>query len=363
MKNPYQFARTITASKVRRTRRTSTNHNGNKSRGNGWSAADLAAEAERQSGHCGHVAKPQRPKRIYGCKPSEAAKKAEEWGAQARDAGGRRWAKNCPIMAGEVYSCPRSKIDIWPDLRDSIVADLKTRHGKRLLSVVEHLDEAHPHIHAYLVPKLGEPFGVVHDGYKEKTEATALAKIGELPIFDTPPGKKLRGAGYTISHFYREAMSAWQVGIFHRVYEKFGFDRLGPARKRRNADEQKVHMMFEIAGAKVNEAETLLADAREIHRTETLAATEAKAKLIDENTTAKAEFAASARMIVDWKNTHSGRQLEQLTVAKVEAVDLREQLTVAKGKAAELREQLAKALGKDSLLGDENSEHKTRSQP
>ena len=50
---------------------------------------------------------------------------------------------------------------------------LKTKYGDNLKSVVEHTDEAYPHLHFYVVPKLGDRFDSVHDGYRAANEAKA----------------------------------------------------------------------------------------------------------------------------------------------------------------------------------------------
>lgn len=122
-------------------------------------------------------------------------------------------------------------------MRDAFIADLKQQYGDRLVSVIEHQDEAHPHVHFYVVPKSGDDFDAVHPGYKARRESRAAAKAGKLELTPTPKGKKKRKAGYAIGAAFRTAMQHWQIGIFERVCKQFGFERLGPVRKRLDRDE------------------------------------------------------------------------------------------------------------------------------
>ena len=55
---------------------------------------------------------------------------------------------------------PAEQAKDWPRFREATVAWLKQQYGERLRSVVEHTDEAHPHLHFYAVPLPGERFEV-----------------------------------------------------------------------------------------------------------------------------------------------------------------------------------------------------------
>lgn len=208
-------------------------------RSGGWSAKDLANEAERKLGACPHVPNPQSPAIIYGCSVSAAVERAEAWAAQATTSAGGKYRKNQPCMAAGVFSCPREREDVWPDLRSRFVADLVHQHADRLLSVIEHNDEAHPHVHFYIVPRDGESFGVVHPGYAARSLFRSAARTGRLDVTPTPPGKKPRGAQYAVGAAFRSAMTNWQDGIYERVCRDFGFERLGPRRQRVSRDVKK----------------------------------------------------------------------------------------------------------------------------
>jgi len=182
-----------------------------------WSAKDLADLAERVPHACKHVVNPQPPKLLHGVMPSEAVQEATEWGNQATQGGAKRHAKLSsisPIIASGIVSLPASMLDQWPAYRDEVVEALCERYGERVRSVVEHLDQDNPHLQFFLVPKAGENFGAVHEGYKARREARLNG-----------PGAKARAA-------YQDAMREWQDWLFLRVSTRFGLERLGPQRKR-----------------------------------------------------------------------------------------------------------------------------------
>jgi hypothetical protein len=236
----FQFIHLSWAGIGRTSRRSSTSIAGMSHRSGGWSVADLVAEADRELGACAHVANPQAPIVLHGCSVRDLVPLAQFWAAEARTISGGKYRKNQPCLAAGVFSCPREKQDIWPEMRDAFIEDLRTQHGDRLKSVVEHIDEAHPHVHFYLVPKLGEDFGRVHPGYRQRQAARSAAKQGSLDLIPTPSGKKPRGIGYAVGAAFRNAMREWQDGISERVCKRFGLERLGPRRKRQTRYEHKL---------------------------------------------------------------------------------------------------------------------------
>lgn len=189
--------------------------NGTQSVSRKWSAREIAAEAERDIGACRHVAEPQPPVLLYGCSPSEAVDRAEAWAAKAIDAKGRKLRKDGLCLAAGVISLPSEMKDDWPRFREASLKWLKKQYGERLLCVIEHTDEAHPHLHFYAVPLDGERFEVLHKG-----RAAAAKKAAE------GAKKGLQNAAY------RQAMREWQDEFSNAVALDFGLARLGPKRRR-----------------------------------------------------------------------------------------------------------------------------------
>jgi hypothetical protein len=179
-----------------------------------WSIRDVAAEAERKREHCMHVEQPQEPIRVFGCSPSEAVKQAEAWGAQAKDAKGRKLRSDAPVLLAGVLSYPRQGEE-WPEFKEKALAWLKSEYGDNLVSVIEHQDEQHPHIHFYAVPKPGQSFNNLHQGRAAAAEAK---RKGETKAAQ--------------QYAHNNAMRDWQDRLYQAVGREFGLARLGPKRQR-----------------------------------------------------------------------------------------------------------------------------------
>lgn len=179
------------------------------------SASECAAEAMRQDGACPHVAAPKPPTLLYGCTPAEAAEQAEAWAAQAKDSRGNAYRATSPALLAGVVSMERGDDATWDAYKVAVVERLQEMYGDRLLSVVEHTDEAHPHLHFYAVPLPGEKFEVLHPGRAAAAEAAAQGlKKGDQ------------------NRAYCAAMRTWQDELHRSVACKFGQTRLGPKRQR-----------------------------------------------------------------------------------------------------------------------------------
>lgn len=190
---------------------TKTGKGGKKFRSAKSSAADIAKEAEREAEYCQHVQAPQPPEILHGMKPSEAVALASAWADGELDARGHKLRKDALCLLAGVVSVAEHDADLWPEQRKRTVDWLKKKYGERLLSIVEHTDEAHPHLHFYCAPKAGERFETLHDGYKA---AAAIKAAG-----------KLKGAQNTA---YREAMRNLQDTFYLDVASKVGLTRIGP---------------------------------------------------------------------------------------------------------------------------------------
>ncbi|WP_429034007.1 plasmid recombination protein [Aeromonas veronii] len=184
----------------------------------GKKANEIAKEAERHPDHVRHLTErgiePQKPIQVFGCTPSEAVEKAEAWGDQARDAKGRKRRIDAPVLLAGVISYPRHGEE-WPQFKAAAVEWLKREYGENLVSIVEHQDEQHPHMHFYAVPRPGQAFDSLHEG----RAASAKAK------------REGQGKGdQRIAH--NNAMRAWQDRFHEAVGKRFGLARLGPKRQR-----------------------------------------------------------------------------------------------------------------------------------
>lgn len=185
-----------------------------------WSIHDIAAEAERDPGACHHVMEPMPPSVLYGCSAREAAKQAEGWATDAKDSQGRALRTDGLCLLAGVASMPAERIHEWEAFKTDAVKYLKHKYGKRLKSVIEHIDEEHPHMHFYVVPEPGERFDLIHDGRKAAEQ-----------LKTSPKGQQNRA--------YKEAMRAFQDDFSEKVASLHGLARIGPARRRLTRSEWK----------------------------------------------------------------------------------------------------------------------------
>ena len=108
---------------------------------------------------------------------------AHDWADGSKDAKGRKLRADGLALAAGVVSLPAEQRQDWPRFREATVAWLREQYGERLRSVVEHTDEAHPHLHFYAVPLPGERFEVLHPG---RQAASEKARQGARRAHRTP---------------------------------------------------------------------------------------------------------------------------------------------------------------------------------
>lgn len=160
--------------------------------------------------------------------PSEAARIAEERAAGAVDATGRKFRKDGLCMLAGVASFPRTMDECRSDpavmsayqaWRSDTVAWAKSEYGDSLLSVVEHADEKHGHVHFYAVPDRNPnkrmSVDSIHPGRKAAAESKAQGAV---------KGEQNRA--------YKSAMREFQSRYFAAVGMRHGQTRLGPGRRR-----------------------------------------------------------------------------------------------------------------------------------
>jgi hypothetical protein len=180
------------------------------------SIQQIVDEAERVQGNIPHIEHPEPPELLYGANPAEIVAMAENWAEQAKDAKGRKFRKDGLILLAGVASLPRERESDFNNFAKSTIKWLKKKYGSRLKSVIAHeKDEAHPHIHFYVIPKHGERFDDIHEGFK----AANTAKVSG----------KLKGEQ---NQAYKEAMRGLQDEYCREVAMGLGLTRLGPSRRR-----------------------------------------------------------------------------------------------------------------------------------
>ena len=186
-----------------------------KNGGTKLSIREILDEVQRVPGNIPHILTPQPPKIVFGCVPAFVENLADDWASQSKDACGRKIRKDGLIMLAGVASIPRDNEQNFEEFTAATVLYLREKYGDRLKSVVSHDDEAHPHLHFYVLPRVGERFEDVHDGFK------AAKNAGR--------GGKLKGEQ---NKAYIDAMCAFQDEFSKKVATRFGLTRIGPGRRR-----------------------------------------------------------------------------------------------------------------------------------
>ena len=179
------------------------------------SASEILAEQWREEGACPHIKIPSTPGLLYGVRPMDVLPIINEWAESSTDARGHKLRKdgNCALIG--VASLPREMENNFPEFAEDTLIYLKNKYDDRLKSVVVHDDEAHPHLHFTVVPRIGERFDDIHEGLKAKNCAKkAGKKAGEQNLA------------------YIEAMRNMQDEFSKKVAMSHGLTRIGPGRRR-----------------------------------------------------------------------------------------------------------------------------------
>lgn len=199
----------------------------------GWTVADIVAEATRQPGHCEHVNQPLPPVLIEGVDPMEIpamisadvkAARKELRGSGTRIRGDTRslvtYVGSFPLPTALLDADPanREAYETWKRDHIAFVKAEATAAGAEVVSVVEHLDEEFPHVHAYALPRAvrGYRADAVHPGAAARTAAVA--------------------AGADPFAAYRQAMEGAQDRYSEAVGVPNGLTRFGPHRRDRFPD-------------------------------------------------------------------------------------------------------------------------------
>lgn len=203
------------------------------------SVREIADEAERLDGACPHVGNPQPPTILEGIRPSEVVALIEQRIA-AQNKQLRRLRKEQPdrkeslrgirsdthVMIASVFSFPDPVEDMdeadYLRWRKDVIAfarDDAARNGAEVLSIVEHLDETHPHVHVLAVPICADDNMRMdakrcHEGHREQDR------------------HKDNGWSGSPSRSYKQAMRGWQDRYYAAVGAKHGQARTGPRRRR-----------------------------------------------------------------------------------------------------------------------------------
>lgn len=188
-----------------------------------------------------HVPSPKPPEVVYGLHPDAVRVLHDERAAAAKtsrtDKAGKTTLKairkDQNTLAGLIFSHPvsmdeyRGSADVRRDVSDweqRSIEWLRAQYGDRLVSVVRHTDESHPHLHAYLLPDDTEMrAGLLHPGYPAKNAVLAAGP---------QPGEDKKAMGKRADRAYVAGMRAWLDDYHTKVAIPTGLTRLGAGKRR-----------------------------------------------------------------------------------------------------------------------------------
>lgn len=129
-----------------------------------FSAKEILDEAKRTDGACPHVPEPHPPNLIYGMGLDDLESLHDEKCSSMKMTNNkgqsRSIRKDQQTLGTVILSYPNKQegqdeqqyskdYENWKKLS---VEWLKEKYGDELKTVIEHTDESHPHLHAYLIP-------------------------------------------------------------------------------------------------------------------------------------------------------------------------------------------------------------------
>ena len=180
-----------------------------------WNSSDVIAEALRDVGACGHVLEPQPPVFHHGSEARMRGLVIELEGVadaiQKRT--GKKPRKDTAHLLAGVLSYPDDapKGDRYDEWRERSIKWLNKRYGIHLVAILEHVDEANPHLHFYAIEPEGLDVKRIHEGWVAKKDGQE----------------------------YRAAMRLVQDDYYRDVGSYVGLLRLGPGGERLDRDDYK----------------------------------------------------------------------------------------------------------------------------
>lgn len=285
----------------------------------GQSVEQVLAEASRAPEYSKHVADPLPPSLVYGVSVDEVRRLHDEMvaagGVEVTLKDGRtarrgiRKDRHTLMTAVASHPLPTDLVNTKPDARadyerwrDHNLAWLKARFGDKLVSVIEHWDEKHPHIHAYILP-LDDPTcsaRQLNPAWQAKEVAMETARAAG---HDDKAAVRLGNAAY------RAKARELQDHYYEHVSLACGLTRTGPRRERLSRQQWKARKDAAKLAAQISqEIDGRLED------------------VVDAEDGLERSLAAKAEEIVE-KLDLADQALEEAEADRAEAKRLREQAT------------------------------------
>lgn len=234
------------------------------------SVRSIIEEVERLEGACPHVSRPQPPGILEGIQPHDLIDLIEDRVSEQNRAL-RKMRKEFPnrkadmrgirvdthVLMASVFSYPDT-IELMDEeeyraWRDDVIAFARSdaaANDLEIMTIVEHRDELHPHLHVLALPVISETNPRMnakqcHEGHVAQDRHVRNDWSGSP------------------SRSYRRAMSAWQDRYHAEVGSKHGQARTGPKRRRLDRSTWKAEQNRITLQKEAGKAERLVAAAND----------------------------------------------------------------------------------------------------
>lgn len=216
---------------------------------NKYSAGQIIDEVLREPDAVPHVANPEKPNFVLGSEEElrTLIPRIEAAAASYKNPkDGRKLRSDAHVLLAGVASYPREAAEDNPSnyekWKAKTVDFLREKYGDKLVSVVEHQDESHPHLHFYCVDFENLNAKMLHDGHRAAAQLPQLSKEAGLA--------------------FKGAMREYQNNYYQNVGAQVGLTRIGPGRKRatrqewnaQKAEAKELAKAYEATSEIVNEA-------------------------------------------------------------------------------------------------------------
>ncbi|KNC31019.1 hypothetical protein FF38_07703, partial [Lucilia cuprina] len=174
-------------------------------------AKGVISEARRDHGFTSHIEHVEAPKLLYGTDLNQLEQLVDHYSENAfiydKNNKKKKLRADASVLLGGVISLDRKDIDQWEDYKKDSINYLKSKYKDNLKTIIEHTDEAHPHIHFYVIAPVGQLINNLHEGKNAVLEA-----------------KKNKHKNQQSE--YIKAMTKFQDDFYERVSKKYGFSRI-----------------------------------------------------------------------------------------------------------------------------------------
>lgn len=245
-----------------------------------FSVKEILEEAKRIDGACPHVENPKAPNLVYGLSLDDLESLHDEKCSSMKMTNNkgqsRSIRKDQQTLGTVILSYPNKQegqdeqqyskdYEKWKTLS---IDWLKEKYGSELKTVIEHTDESHPHLHAYLIPD------------DLKADKYNIGRRAKTDFLKSDESKKLepKEANKIGDRKYKEEWRKWQDDYFEKVGVQTGLSRIGPGGRRlsrpqwqqekqqaeslKRALNQKENFVLKTKSAAKQEADQLIQEAK-----------------------------------------------------------------------------------------------------